>query len=127
MTLLLIDKSAYVRGGVVAAQDDEFCVCAVTRLELLYSARSEEDYRRLEDDLTLFRDLRMDQETFATALLAQRELASRGQHRIPIPDLLIACCAQQHSADVIHVDRHYDTLCQLLAFRSRRLGVAGTG
>ena len=121
MSLLLIDKSAYVRGGVEAADDEELCLCAVTRLELLCSARSNEDYGRLEDDLAQFRDLRMDAETFAVALSAQRELASRGQHRLPIPDLLIASCAQQHAADVIHVDRHYDTLAQVLAFGARRV------
>ena len=47
MSLVLIDKSAYVRGLEVSA-DDELCLCAVTRLELLYSARSGQDYERLE-------------------------------------------------------------------------------
>ncbi len=121
MSLLLIDKSAYVRGEISASDDDELCICAVTRLELLYSARSAEDYQRLEEELAQFRDLRMDAETFASALGAQRELASRGQHRVPMPDLLIACCAQQHAADVVHVDRHYDVLAQVLAFRPRRV------
>jgi predicted nucleic acid-binding protein len=120
MSLVLIDKSAYARGLDVSG-DDELCLCAVTRLELLYSVRSPQDYERLEQDLTAFRDLRMDAETFAVALSAQRELAAAGRHRIPIPDLLIASCAQQHSADVAHVDRHYDTLSQVLSFTPRRL------
>jgi predicted nucleic acid-binding protein len=122
MSLVLIDKSAYVRGEEAVPETDELCLCAVTRLELLYSARSASDYELLEDDLQQFRDLRMDAETFAVALGAQRELATRGQHRLPLPDLLIASCAQQHAADVLHVDRHYDTLSQVLAFRPRRLG-----
>jgi hypothetical protein len=120
MTLVLIDKSAYVRGEASVADSDDLCLCAVTRLELLYSARSARDYELLEDDLQQFRDLRMDAETFAGALQAQRELAARGQHRLPVPDLLIASCAQQYGAEVLHVDRHYDVLAQVLAFRSRR-------
>jgi len=120
MSLVLIDKSAYVRGLELSA-DDEFCVCAVTRLELLYSARSAQHYERLAQDLAEFRDLRMDAETFATASSAQRDLAASGRHRIPIPDLLIAACAQQHSADVAHVDRHYDVLSQVLALTPRRV------
>ena len=120
MTLLLIDKSAYVRGGVGTSTADELCLCAVTRLELLYSSRSHEDYQRLEDDLSLFRDLRMDAETFATALGAQRELAAIGHHRVAIPDLLIAACAQQHGAAVMHVDRHFETLARVLSFTPRR-------
>lgn len=121
MSLVLIDKSAYVRGGLQVAEDDELCLCAVTRLELLYSARSSGDYEALDQDLAQFRDLRMDTETFAVALLAHRELAALGQHRVPIPDLLIASCAQQHGADVAHVDRHYDLLSQVLTFTPRRL------
>jgi predicted nucleic acid-binding protein len=83
---------------------------------LLCSARSEADYRALEQDLAQFRDLRMDAKTFAVALGAQRQLAASGHHRIAIPDVLIAACAQQHSADVLHVDRHYETLARVLAF-----------
>jgi len=122
LRLLLLDKSAYVRGALDATDDDELCLCAVTRLELLYSARSARDYVRLDDDLRHFRDLRMDAETFATALGAQRELAARGNHRIPIPDLLIAACAAQHGADVVHVDRHFETLAGVLGFVAVRAG-----
>jgi predicted nucleic acid-binding protein len=119
--LLLLDKSAYVRGAEAAALDGELCLCAVTRLELLYSARSAADYVRLEGDLASFRDLRMDAETFAAAATAQRELAAAGRHRVPIPDLLIAACAQQHGAAVAHVDRHYDVLAEALAFEPVRV------
>jgi predicted nucleic acid-binding protein len=120
LRVLLLDKSAYVRGAVEPTPEDELCLCAVTRLEVLYSARSKRDFHRLEDDLAEFRDLRMDAETFAVALVAQRELAAKGHHRVPIPDLLIASCAQQHGADVVHVDRHYDTLARVLTFNALR-------
>jgi predicted nucleic acid-binding protein len=121
LTLLLVDKSAYVR-GVTASEDDELCLCAVTRLELLHSARSPADYAAADEELASFRDLRMDVETFAIALTAQRELAALGHHRVPMPDLLIAACAQQHGADVLHVDRHYDVLANVLSFRPVRVG-----
>ena len=120
MRLLLLDKSAYVRGALEASDDDELCLCAVTRLELLYSARSKRDYERLDEDLAEFRDLRMDAETCAIACGAQRELAALGHHRVAIPDLLIAACAQQHGADVVHTDRHYDVLARVLAFTPHR-------
>jgi len=120
LRLLLLDKSAYVRGAPSPRPDDELCVCAVTRLELLYSARSAADYRRLETDLTEFRELRMNAETFDIALGAQRELAQRGHHRVAIPDLLIAACAQQHGAYVVHVDRHFDVLASVLSFTALR-------
>lgn len=127
MNLLLIDKSAYVRGHIQVAEEDELCLCAVTRLELLYSARSNAEYEQLEADLAQFRELRMDAETFAIAAVAQRELAARARHRVPLPDLLIAACAQQYGADVVHVDRHYATLAEVLAFRPRRADTGGDG
>jgi predicted nucleic acid-binding protein len=116
----LVDKSAYVRGPFDADEDYELCLCAVTRLELLYSARSAHDYELLQDDLSHFRDLRMDTATLAVALGAQRELAAVGQHRVSIPDLLVASCAHQHGADVAHVDRHFDALERVLVFRAVR-------
>ena len=116
MRLLLIDKSAYVRGDLAVGGDDELCLCAVTRLELLYSARSPADYELLEADLAEFRDLRMNAETFEIALGAQRDLAARSEHRVALPDLLIAACAQQHGAGVLHVDRHFEALGTVLSF-----------
>jgi predicted nucleic acid-binding protein len=38
-----------------------------------------------------------------------------------VPDLLIGACALQHGADVLHVDRHFDALADIFAFRSIRL------
>ena len=119
--LLLLDKSAYVRGPAALDVDGELCLCAITRFELLYSARSPADYTVLESDLDMFRDLRVDAETVATALGAQRELARRSHDRVPIPDLLIGACAHQHGADVLHRDRHYDVLASALSFESIRV------
>jgi predicted nucleic acid-binding protein len=122
--LLLVDKSAFVRASpdrlAELASGDELCLCAITRLEILYSARSRADYDALEVDLDEFRELRVDAVTIGTAVAAQRELAHAGHHRMPIPDLLVAATAQQHGAEVLHVDRHFDTLAGVLAFRARR-------
>ncbi len=120
--LLLADKSALRRATPEMLDLGEICLCAVVRLEMLYSARSASDYAHIEHELTAFRDLRIDAETIATALSAHRELARLGRHRTPIPDLLIAACAHQHQADVLHVDRHYETLAEVLTFHPVRLG-----
>ena len=118
---LLLDKSALVRDlGDLDESLGEPCICAITRLEVLYSATSAASYDRLEDELAAFHELRIDGETMQTATTAQRELARRGEHRVPIPDLLIAACAQQHNAAVLHVDRHYDVLSRVLSFDSVR-------
>ena len=119
--LLLADKSALERATPAMLELGEICLCAVVRLEMLYSARSATDYERIENDLAAFRELRVDAETIATAVSAQRELSLRGRHRVPIPDLLIAACAHQHQAAVLHLDRHYDALAEVLSFEPVRL------
>ncbi len=122
MALILLDKSAWVRGGAELVDLGELCMCSITRLEILYSARSTEDFLVLREDLDAYRDLRIDASTLAAAESAQRELAARGQHRVALTDLLIGACAQQHGADVLHVDRHLDLLATTFGFRSIRLG-----
>lgn len=88
---------------------------------MLYSARSPRSYERLEEELDVFHELRVDAETIAIARTAQRKLAGKSQHRVPMPDLLIAACAHQHQAAVLHLDRHYETLARVLAFTPVRL------
>ncbi len=119
--LLLADKSALERATPETLELGEICVCAFVRLEMLYSARSADDYTKIEDNLSVFRDLSVNAETIHTALTAHRELGKKGRHRLPIPDLLIAACAQQHQAAVLHVDRYYDVLAEVLAFEPVRL------
>ncbi len=121
--LLLADKSALERATPDTLELGEICVCAVVRLEMLYSARSPDDYTTIQDSLSAFRELSVNAETILTAMTAHRELGQKGRHRLPIPDLLIAACAQQHQAAVLHVDRHYDVLAEVLAFEPVRLEV----
>ncbi len=118
---LLLDKSAVVRGPHLDPALGEPCLCAITRFELLYSARSPRAFAQLEAELDALHELRMDAETIAIARTAQRELAARSQHRVPIPDLLIAACAHQHQASILHLDRHYETLARVLTFTPLRL------
>jgi predicted nucleic acid-binding protein len=121
VALILLDKSAWVRGGASLLEYGELCMCAITRMEILYSARSSVDFATLQEDLDAYRDLRIDHATMATAEAAQRELAGGGRHRIALPDLVIGACAQQHAADVLHVDRHFDLLAEVFGFQSIRL------
>jgi len=116
-----LDKSALVRRAGFDPTLGEPCLCAITRFELLYSARSPRAFEQLEDELDAFHELRTDAETIAIARTAQRELSATSQHRVPIPDLLIAACAHQHHAAVLHLDRHYETLARVLSFVPVRL------
>lgn len=127
MALILLDKSAWVRGGADLLDYGELCMCAITRMEILYSARSAQAFETLEHDLHAYRDLRIDHATLSAAEAAQRELAVTGEHRVALPDLIIGACAQQRAADILHVDRHFDLLARIFAFRSIRLSSIHAG
>jgi len=120
--LILIDKSAWVRADPAEIErHGEPCLCAITRLEILFSSTSAANYEAQHAALGSFRDLRIDGQTIAAAESAQQELARTGRHRVSLPDLIIGACAQQHGADVLHVDRHFDLLAGIYGFRSLRL------
>lgn len=50
-----------------------------------------------------------------------RELAagsSHGAHRLPLTDLTVAVAAQLSGLDVLHYDRHFERLGELLGIRT---------
>lgn len=117
----LADKSALARmtyndvaerlaplilGGQVAT-------CAVIDLEVLYSARSLGDYQQILAERGALPALPLTETVAARALDVQHLLARRGQHRVPVPDLLIAATAEINGVAVIHYDADYDTIAQV--------------
>ena len=47
---------------------------------------------------------------FRRAIEVQGILAQRGQHRLPIPDLIIAAAAETAGMTVLHYDSDFDTI-----------------
>ncbi|MBO0840480.1 MAG: PIN domain nuclease [Sciscionella sp.] len=120
--LYLVDKSAHqqrYRFDLVARRLDQLieagqlAVCEVIALELLYSARSASDYEKLRTALTALPWLHVTTDVMSRALDVQRQLASRGQHRRPLPDLIIAATAELHDAVVLHYDRDFDLIADV--------------
>jgi predicted nucleic acid-binding protein len=97
-------------------------------LEVMYSARDREELEDLEATQAMLRDIPMTDSIHHAALTAVRELARRGagRHRVPVTDVLIAAAAQEASVGVLHYDRHFDRLAEVLHFRSVWLAPAGS-
>lgn len=115
----LVDKSALARmhlptvgqrlGPLLAR--GEAATCAIIELEILYSARSVADYDAISQRRRLaYPWVAITEATFERALATQRQLATTGHHRVPIPDLLIAACAAQAGLTVLHYDQDFDTI-----------------
>lgn len=99
----------------------------VIALELLYSARSSSDYERRWEGLATLPWLHLNENVAARALDIQHLLAEVGQHRRPIPDLLVAATALEHDATVLHYDRDFDLIANATGLSARWIIPAGTG
>ena len=117
----LADKSALARmthAGVAERLaplilGGQVATCAVIDLEVLYSARSLGDYEEILVERGALPTLPLTETVASRALDVQHLLARRGQHRVPVPDLLIAATAEVTGVSVIHYDADYDRIAQV--------------
>jgi predicted nucleic acid-binding protein len=118
----LVDKSALARMPLEPVrarlapilEAGEAATCSVIDLEVLYSARNHEEHRRIRHrrDLAYTR-IPLTEAIFQRAIELQARLAERAQHRIPIPDLVIAATAESAGLTVLHYDADFDRITQI--------------
>lgn len=109
-----------------AILEDRMLTTPLVRLEILYSARTSDEYVSLAAELDALRILRNDRAVADAAMGAMRELAARsdGYHRVPPTDALIAAAAAECGGlAVLHRDVHFERLAEVLAFQSVQLPV----
>jgi len=119
----LADKSALARRQTRAEVrealdplllEGEIATCGIVDLELLYSATSPTTYKALANALRGMPRVALDEATIERALQVQGKLAQRSQHRaVPLPDLLIAACAENAGLTVIHYDADFERISEL--------------
>lgn len=132
---LLVDTSAWARGGHPAVRDHwltallggNLRLSPPIRMEILLSARGAREFDLLAERLDTIRAAPLTASTIRAAEAAMRALAHRssGAQRLPIVDYLVAAAAQELGAAVIHYDRDYDTLAEIMEFESVWLAPAG--
>lgn len=131
------DTSAWARAAepVVAnawkraAEAGDLVACPVVTLELLYQAPDRELVEQTASACTALRQAPITRTVTDSAVMAIRELAAKGSagsHRVRIPDALIAAAAAERGFGVLHYDRHFDRLAEVLSFESRWVAPAGT-
>jgi predicted nucleic acid-binding protein len=97
-------------------------------MEILYNARDGAMFDLLAAELSAVRPAPLTSSVRRAAEDAMRTLAHRsaGSQRLPVIAYLIAAAAQEMGAAVIHYDRDYDTLAEVMEFESIWLAPAGT-
>ena len=115
----LIDKSALARmedprvGARVVPiiESGRAATCSVVELEVLYSTRNHAEHARVRARRALaYRRIDLTEAVFRRAIAVQGLLARRGQHRLPIQDLIIAAAAETAGATLLHYDADFDTI-----------------
>jgi predicted nucleic acid-binding protein len=92
----------------------QIATCGVVDLELLYSARSPAVYTELATALRALPRVPITEAVVDRALAVQALLAERSQHRaVPLPDLLVAACAESASLTVLHYDADFERIAEL--------------
>lgn len=92
----------------------EIATCGIVDLELLYSARDRATYRSLVEALRGMPRVPVDEAVMDRALAVQAMLAERSQHRsVPLPDLLVAACAENAGLAVLHYDGDFERIAEL--------------
>lgn len=138
--MLLLDNSAWSRieQGVLSEdrqatvadwyERGELGTCLPFMLEAGYSAASAADHAAKTTALARLPHLAITPRIERRAQDAQRELAEIGHHRLAPVDLIIAACAEDARAGVLHYDRDYDLIADRtsLQFHSEWLAPAGS-
>ena len=132
---LAVDTSAWARAHhhevrqrwTQALLEDRLRLSPAVRLEILLTARGGAAFDELAEELSALAVAPLTGAVLRAAHGAMRTLAHRsaGSQRIPIVDYLVAAAAQEIGAAVLHYDRDFDTLSDVLAFESVWLASPG--
>jgi predicted nucleic acid-binding protein len=115
----LVDKSALARMPLEPVRQrlapiieaGEAATCALIDLEVLYSARNHYEHERIRSRRSLaYTKVSLTEEIFQRAISVQGALARRGQHRLPIPDLIIAAAAEAEGLILLQYDADFDRI-----------------
>lgn len=92
----------------------QIATCGIVDLELLYSASSPSVYETLAAALRSLPRVPVTETALDRALEVQGLLAKRSQHRaVPLPDLIVAACAEGAGLTVLHYDADYERIAQV--------------
>ncbi len=131
------DTSAWARAQdpeiaprwIATARAGELVACPIITLELLHDARNRDEVEHVATALSALRQAPVTRSVTDAAIGAVRHLADAGadgRHRVPTADALIAAAAAERGFGVLHYDRDYDRLAEVLSFTSQWIAPAGS-
>lgn len=118
--LVLVDSSAWIayllgqptapaRAIPALLRAHRVAVNPVIEAELLTGAKDDAQYAALEDTLGGLHLLELTHAVWRRAARLRFELRQAGT-LVPLPDVVIACCALAYDCSLLHMDRHFDRI-----------------
>jgi predicted nucleic acid-binding protein len=133
---LVVDTSAWTRARhpdvreawKKALRERQLRLSPLVRLEILTSARDGGSFGDRTALLDVLPSAPFDASIARAAESAMGDLANRsaGAHRIPIVDYFVAAAAEALGGAVLHYDRDYDKLAEVMEFESIWLASPGS-
>lgn len=108
-------------------ESHRIATCLPVVLEVQYSARNAQEFKRERNHLERFEWLDITREVSEFAVELQWMLAKRGQHRMPTPDVMIAATAAVHGVPLLHYDRDFDLIADVTGQATQWIIPRGSG
>lgn len=130
--MILIDSSCWVeayrrkgaptiRAAVAeAVESGAVATCGVIRVEVLSFIARPREYKTVSEDFAALHELPVGTSDFERAVSIGRSLRANGT-TVPATDLIIAAVAIGADAELLHADRHFETIAAVSALRQRSL------
>lgn len=134
--LFLLDTSAWAqRLHHAAARNrmdelfvaDQAATCLAVSLELLYQVRNTAEFERQQSALGELQWLPGGRDVEHAAIETMRLLTELGQHRTPLPDIMIAATARVHGATVVHYDSDFERIAEATGQKHEWIVPRGSG
>ena len=131
----VVDKSALARISYPTVKavlepllvEGHLATCAVTNLEMLFSARSGAEWDMVREQLQGLPTVPITPTVCTRAIEVQGMLWHNGKVRaVGIPDLLIAAAAEVAGLSVLHYDTDFDLVAAVTGQESRWVVAAGS-
>jgi hypothetical protein len=126
--LFMVDTSAWIfalrKEPLVKIKDridsllkeDTVITTGIIKLEILTGAKTEKEYKRLKSRFDALDSVETDEELWQKACEHGFKLRRRGL-TVPSTDVLIAGCALQAEAVLLHADAHFDLMVKPLGLQ----------
>jgi len=100
--------------------ENRVAISPMIRLELLGGTRSSSEFNRLKSRLSALHEIPADEENWELATRLSFKLRQQGRV-VPYTDVIIAAASMRGGCLLLHADRHFDLMAEIIDLNVRSL------